>query len=193
MSDTSRTIFRPAAVRRYLQDREAAVLPRFVSPRLWLYLWLIVALLVAGVAAAWNIQIPVYAAGYAIITEQRCQGPADELTIVVFLPPEQRAHLRVGQPVFLRSEPTGAHFSRPIAGVEPRVMSPAVAQQAFALGAQAPLVLKQPSAVAVARFGLAPADLPVESYVGSVYRAEVEIESRHIVSLLPLIGQLFGA
>jgi hypothetical protein len=67
-------------------------------------------------------------------------------------------------------------------------MSPAVAQQLFVLGAYAALVIKQPSAIAVAHFGSTPADLPVESYVGSVYRAEVEIESRPVASLLPLIG-----
>jgi hypothetical protein len=193
MSDTSRTIFRPTAVRRYLQDREAAVLPRFVSPRSCLYLWLIVVLLVAGAAAAWNTQVPMYAAGYAVITEQRGQSPADEIAIVVFLPPEYQARLRVGQLVFLRSEPAGERFSRPIASIEPQVMSPAAAQQSFALGAHAALVIKQPSAVAVARLGPAPADLPLKSYVGSIYRAEVEIEWRPVVSLLPLIGQLFGA
>ncbi len=48
MGDTPRTIFRPAAVRRYVQDREAAMLPRCISPRVSLYLWLLVGVLVAG-------------------------------------------------------------------------------------------------------------------------------------------------
>ncbi len=101
--------------------------------------------------------------------------------------------LRVGQRVFLQPEGSGRRFSRTIADVEPQIMGPEDARQSFAIGAQAALAITQPSAVTVARLGPAPGDLPAESYRGSVYRAEVEIESRRVFSLLPLIGQLFGA
>jgi hypothetical protein len=46
-------IFREDAVRHYAQGREAAVLPRFVSPPTFRCLWAMLALLLAGGVVAW--------------------------------------------------------------------------------------------------------------------------------------------
>ena len=48
MKDANRPIFRAEAVRRYIQNSEQAVLPRFVSPGIFLGLWLFLGLLTLG-------------------------------------------------------------------------------------------------------------------------------------------------
>lgn len=50
-----RSIFRTEAVRRYIQDQQEAVLPQFLCPRTFLYLWIfLVLLLVAGCFVTWH-------------------------------------------------------------------------------------------------------------------------------------------
>ncbi|HXF60299.1 MAG TPA: hypothetical protein VNK95_01700 [Caldilineaceae bacterium] len=43
-----RTIFRPEALQHYRRAQQRIVLPRLVSPRFFLYLWLLAALLLAA-------------------------------------------------------------------------------------------------------------------------------------------------
>lgn len=50
----NRPIFRADAVRRYIEGQQRAVLPRFVCPRTFLYLWILLALLLlAGGLMTW--------------------------------------------------------------------------------------------------------------------------------------------
>jgi hypothetical protein len=60
MGDTKHSIFRAAALRRYAQGKDHVVLPRYVSPRSFLYLWLLLALLMGSEVVIWYLSgIPV--------------------------------------------------------------------------------------------------------------------------------------
>jgi hypothetical protein len=190
--DTQRTIFRADALQRYMQGRERSVLPQFVSPRTFLCLWILLGLLVAAGFVAWFAQVPVYAAGPAIVVEVRepISFIHEEVVVAIFLPPEHLRHLRAGQPMFLTLEGLGERIRTPILAVEPGISSPMDAQRRFALSAAT--AVNRPAVVAIARLGPLPAGLSASTYIGSVGRAEVEIGSRRVLTLLPLIGQFFG-
>ena len=54
MKTENTQIFRADAIRRYVQQQQKAVLPRFLCPRTFVYLWvLLVLLLMAGVVITW--------------------------------------------------------------------------------------------------------------------------------------------
>jgi hypothetical protein len=54
MKSASRQIFRPDAVRRYIENQQKAVLPRCMGPHTFLYLWTLLGLLVlAGSLVTW--------------------------------------------------------------------------------------------------------------------------------------------
>ncbi len=57
LPSTGRTIFRSEARQRYVQNQEKMVLPRLVSPRVFVYLWILALLLtVAGsIIALWHL------------------------------------------------------------------------------------------------------------------------------------------
>ena len=79
MSDAKRSIFRVEAMRRYAQHRETAVLPRFVSPRTFRCLWVLIGVLAVSGGLASFAQVPVYASGSAIVvdaSEQQAAGHA---------------------------------------------------------------------------------------------------------------------
>src|SRR4051794_23962532 len=63
---TARPIFREEASRRYSESRVEQVLPRLAAPPVFRFLWVIAAILVAGLAAAGWTEIPVYVSAPAI-------------------------------------------------------------------------------------------------------------------------------
>ncbi|MGH2598775.1 MAG: hypothetical protein ACRDJ9_05240, partial [Dehalococcoidia bacterium] len=67
MSGAADTVFRTRALRSYLEDRERSVLPRFVSPRAFLALWLLLGLFAGAGFTAWLARVPVYAGGPAVV------------------------------------------------------------------------------------------------------------------------------
>jgi len=194
MKDAKRSIFRADAVRRYMQSRQESVLPSFVSPRTFTCLWILLGLLGVSGVVVWLTRMPVYTSGQGVVVDRRGKTNyvRDDVVLIIFLPPENHSRLRVGQTLFLQLDPAGERTRRPIIAIEPKILSPDTVQQQFALSAGAAHAVTQPSAVAIARFEPNPTNLPASTYVGSVYPVDVEVGSRRVLSLLPLIGQIFG-
>jgi hypothetical protein len=53
MNEPANPIFRSSALRRYAEEREQVVLPRLVSPHVFLVLWILLGLLVGVGLVAW--------------------------------------------------------------------------------------------------------------------------------------------
>lgn len=202
--DTKRSIFRDEAVRRYIESQEKSVLPRIVSPQTFLYLWSLLGLLAASSIITWFAKIPVYASGPAVVTRwHKAEGRSEELVVVAFLPPQYITKLRTNQKLFLKFDgigdrgafPQGNRFSRTILVIEPQLRSPDSVQKQFALSPSVAQAITQPVAVVIARWlrpplaSQPPTQLPAAVYLGSLGRAEVEIDSQRAISLLPIIGQ----
>lgn len=187
---STRQVFRPEAIRRYMQSREEAVFPRLISPRVVIYLWVLLGLLGIAALFAWLVKVPIYVSGLAVVVDrsQIAQDIQDDVVLVAFFPP---GHLQAGQNLLVQFSATGERSSREIVAVEPEISSPDAARRKFALEDDAALAITQPAIVAVARFQPTPLRLPARAYVGSTYRVDVEVGSRRLISLLPLIGQLF--
>jgi len=194
MQESKRPIFRADAIRRYAQSREEPVLPRLVSPHVFMCLWILLGLLVVSGFLAWFAQVPVYASGPAVVVDGSSKTPYSgaHILIVAFVPPENLSRLRVGQTLFLQFDGAGRRIGRSIISVEPEISSAEMAQRRFALGAGAAPAIIRPSAVAIARLEPLSTGLPAAAYVGSVYRAEIEVGARRVISLLPPIGRFFG-
>ena len=192
MNDHGYAIFRPEAVRRHTESRDRAVLPRFVSPRTFLALWLSLALITAMGVTAWFVQVPIYAVGSAVAVERPGQQLRGEAIGVVFLPAQFRETLRPGQTVFLDLPGAAARVPRPILEVQPDILSPAAARDRFSLDGAAAGAITAPVVAVFVALAPFPSGLPASAYTGSIYTAEIEIGSRRLLSLLPLVGPLLG-
>ncbi len=191
---SDRPIFRPNAIRRYLDRREEIVLPRLVSPSFLRYLWLLTAALVAATLLAWLTRVPVHATGVAIvvaagITPELYQSD-QEVFVAAFLPAESLSSLRPGQRIFLYTGQANEPLNLVIVVVEEKVLSPDTARKRFGLTPGATAAITSPAAVALAQFTPPTADLPAVAYLGSLYRSEVEIGSQRVIFLLPLFDKL---
>lgn len=184
MNDVPRSIFRRQAVQRYMERHEQTVLPKFVSPRIFYYLWALLVLLLAGGVIAWATPIPTYASGLGIVVTQAAGATTkDEVVLAVFLPPESLPRLQVGQSVFLQESTTTERLIYSIVAVEPQIISPADAQKRFGADTSIALLITQPAALATVQLPPSAAGRPASTYLGSVYRVEVEVGSRQLISL----------
>jgi hypothetical protein len=185
MYTRERSLYRPEAVQRYLSAAQQGVLPRFVAPRVLFVLWLLLGLLLAAGAAAWFVEVPVYASGQAVVVPPSEPGAAGlpSFLVVAFLPAENLAKLRVGQTALVDFVGRGERLANPLTAVLPEVSSPAAARQRFGLDAGTAAAVARPSAVAVARLVRWPPATEPASYVGGVYPVEIEVGSRRLLSL----------
>ena len=184
-----RSLFRTSAVERYLQNREAAVLPRLVHPRTLAFLWLLFVFLMAAGWIAWSTHLPIFDSGSAIVTKS---PKSKEIIFVALFSPNYLSRLKVGETIFLTTDGADERTKQTITAVERNVLSPTVIVRQFDMGLSAAANIGQPAAVVTARFEPPTNTLDLSSYLGSVYQAEVEVGSRRVVSLLPVIGRFFG-
>jgi len=191
MTASKRTIFRHKALQQYEQSRNKTVLPRYVSPPVFVFLWVLLALLVISGVAAWLGQVPTYVAGSGVVLEpgSTTQQGSDEAVAVVFVPATPSLTLRPGLPVQLQIGSTGPQLTTTIATVAPGVVSPSEARTQYALGGVAAAVITQPSVAVTARLG---PGIPAQMYAGSIVSAQVQVGTRSVLSLLPGLGSLFG-
>jgi hypothetical protein len=57
------TIFRQKSWQQYQQRKNITMIPRFISSRVFLYLWLLLVILVISNGALWLVDVPVYTSG----------------------------------------------------------------------------------------------------------------------------------
>jgi hypothetical protein len=189
MKDSAQKIFRAEALQRYLQGRQTPVWPRLVSPPVFVCTWILATLLLIAGLSAWLCKVPVYVSGAATVV-QRSNG---EMLIVAFFAAEHLPRLRAGQTLVLSSHDGGTRFTQAIVAVKPDIISPDAAQQEFALGAGAARVITEPGAVALAHLEASYFHLPAGLYLASTFRADVEVGTRRVISLLPVIGSVLEA
>ncbi len=190
MNENGQAIFRAEAVRRHAESRDRTVLPRFVSPPTFVALWLTVALVAAAGVAAGFARAPIYAAGPVVVAEQQAPPFVGKALGMAFLPAPYRDKLRLDQTVFV--DLADVRVARPVMAVEREVLSPAAARGRSGLSPAAANAITEPVVVVLLALEPLPSGLSASAYAGSVFDARVQVGSRRLLSLVPLIGPRLG-
>lgn len=185
-----KTIFRQSAIQSYKQRTEKDVVPRLISWPIIICLWVLLGILLVAGFFAWYTQVPTYVSGSGIILAHGDMLQPGKMVAVVFLPPDQSAHIRVSLPVDIQIGSAGMHIQSTIAQVEPNIMSPDAARQRYQLDSADALLITQPSRVAIIKLGTGQL---AATYAGSLLTARVEIGSERLLALLPSLGQFLGS
>jgi hypothetical protein len=190
MKTSHRSIFRDDAVRRYVESREKSVLPRLISPRIFIYLWLLLGLLGVSSIIAWFTRVPVYASGSAVVVRWKShKNTPEDIVVAAFFPPQYLPKLRSPQNLFLRFDAIGnGGVYRSVIAIKPQISSPDVIQKQFALPFGTAQKITQPAVVVIAQLQPIPTGSSASTYLGSVGHADVEVGSQSAISLLPLMG-----
>lgn len=191
MTTPRRSIFRERAMKHYIQRQEKDVLPRLVSPPVFVYFWILLGLLGIAACVAWCGQVPTYVAGSGVLLAQQVPSSSKqpEGLVLIFLPANHPLQLQIGFPVQLRIDATGLHVSGQIEKLEPGIVSPQEARRRYALNASVAGVITQPSRVLIARIETL---LSTSLYAGSIMSAQVQSGYRSVFSLLSGFVGLVG-
>lgn len=110
---SERPIFRPGALREYVRGREEGVLPRFVSRRAIVLLWLMTAAMGIAWAALLAMPLPLVAYGAVVpAAPGRPGGAAAEGLVAVSVAPGILSRVRVGDAVHVGEEGAVARSGR---------------------------------------------------------------------------------
>lgn len=193
----NRSIFREDAIRRYVASREEVVLPRWISPNSFRYLWVLLGLLFGGIFLAWCAKVPVSAAGKATIVRLPAPTPGvrEEVVIAAFFPAQTRSQLQAHQPLRLHFEGISSldrdRLRRLKLAAKPAILSPEDIRTQFGLTTSTALQINQPVAVAIVPLDPTALNLPPTAYIGSTGTAEIVVGSQRLLSLLPWSGSHF--
>jgi len=176
-------IFRQSAILAYKRNLERDVLPRLVSTPILVCLWLLLAVLIVAGFFVWYAQVPTYVSGSGIILsgENIPQPQYRNMVALVFLAPDQSAHVEAGQPVDIQIGSAGMHVHSTIAQVEPGIMSPDAVRQRYQLSAVGAELVTQPSIVAIVKLDTVLSDA---TYTGSLLTASIQTGSQRLLALL---------
>jgi hypothetical protein len=175
-------IFRPKAIRRYLDRRERTVFPVYAAPRTTLCVLLLSAILAAGVLLAALARVPAYARGEAVLIGREGETVRDsgESEAAIFVSPEVLSKIKVGQRVFLRAGAKGWLYSGRIKALAPGAQSPTDVRTLLNFDSLPDGILKERAAFALA--GPIPSGLTPEDSRGGVLEVRVEIGERRLLS-----------
>jgi hypothetical protein len=188
----NRPIFRPEAVRRYTEAREQSVLPKFVSPRIMVALWALVVLLILSGVAVWFTSTPVYASGLAIVVDpkNKLADIEEGMAMLVLLPPEAQPVLDEGKTILIQVNASSKPLERRVIAFEKDASKVNHTLEEFALENHPAVAKAQPGAVAIVRLEDMPGNMPTNDYIGTIFRADMQVGSRRIASLLPLMDRI---
>lgn len=177
------TIFRSEAVAKYHERQDEAVFPRFLLPKTFLFLWLLLGLLLFAGIVAWFAEAPQFITGQAVVVAG--EAMSDEGRLAILVPATRLPILQVGQAVHIS---TAAITVEGIQAVQPGVLSPAETTAVYNLP---PGLITAPTIVVWASFQVEA--FSAEQYLGSLYPVRIQVGSQRLITKIPFLGQLWGA
>ena len=176
ISASKGAIFRKEAIEKYARGRDKNVLPQFVLPPVFVFLWCLLALFVSAGITAWLGQVPVYATGIGIVLNPSTSGSTanGEMAAVIFVPYNTSLHLQVGQPITAQIGQAGPQMTTAIGAVESQILSPDEVRKQFSVS------ITDPSVAVTAVVGP-----HLSLYAGSLVQAQIEVGSMRLLSLFP--------
>ncbi len=176
ISASKGAIFRKEAIEKYARGRDKNVLPQFVLPPVFVFLWCLLALFVSAGITAWLGQVPVYTTGIGIVLNPSTSGSTanGEMAAVIFVPYNTSLHLQVGQPITAQIGQAGPQMTTAIGAVESQILSPDEVRKQFSVS------ITDPSVAVTAVVGP-----HLSLYAGSLVQAQIEVGSMRLLSLFP--------
>jgi hypothetical protein len=187
VSDREASPFRAEAYARYLSERTEAALPRLVRPRTFRILWSLVASLLAASAIAWFARVPVFATGTAVVASLPDASKGE--TLLVLMPVECAARWKRGEQLSVRPPRGEAWREATLVSTESEPVGPRAIEERFGLRGAAAASLDRPRAVATASWA-SDSGAFESTDEGTVLDARYELESRRVLSFVPLLGLL---
>ncbi len=178
-----RSIFRDQAVQKYRQNQEKSVLPRIVAPPVFLFFWILLAILTAAGVVAWLGQVPIYVMGSGVVLDKDIlpNHGSDEAIAIIPFPPHDVFHIHRGLLSEIQIGSTGPALTRAVDTVSPTMLSPSEVQRRYGIA------ITDPAQIVSIRLG---SEISRRVYAGSPVHVRIQIGSRRLLSLFPIFSSL---
>jgi len=193
MNQANRSIFRKEAIEEYIHEQENKVLLKFVSPRLFLCLWVILGLLSGLGVWLCFAEVPLFVSGQGMIVDQdkmnACQG--EMLCIIAFFPPDIQSRLFAGKKLMIKQKNQREWLDQPIVILESEVLSPAEIRKRYHEQADGMPLPDQPSAVAICRLDPDMHTMHSDLAIEGAFEVRIDVGTRRLGSFLPVLDRFF--
>lgn len=183
MRPENQMIFRRKAWEAYIGKQEQAVLPRFVTPPVFLCYWILFVLLGGAAITAWHIDVPIYVSGSGVLQEQSVSSTTGrhKMTALIFLTINAPAIIQKGVLIHLQVGKGGPNGNGQVEHIEPNLTSPQDVRRRYHLNATAASLITEPVIVVLASVAPSLAD---PRYEGSFMSARVPVGTQHLLMWL---------
>jgi hypothetical protein len=193
MNQANRSIFRKEAIEEYIHEQENKVLLKFVSPRLFLCLWVILGLLSGLGVWLCFAEVPLFVSGQGMIVDQDKMNACQEemLCIIAFFPPDIQSRLFAGKKLMIKQKNQREWLDQPIVILESEVLSPAEIRKRYHEQAGGMPLPDQPSAVAICRLDPDMHTMHSDLAIEGAFEVRIDAGTRRLGSFLPVLDRFF--
>jgi hypothetical protein len=186
-----RPLFREHALQHYMNRRENDILPRIVSPPVFLFIWLLFGLVIVCGFLAWTQRVPVFVhgSGVAQVGVQKIDAQQSSVNVLIFVPSSSSAQIRPGVPGRVQFGSSGQNFNGTITNVDRSVLSPVAIRKQYMLTCSSVPDGIQPSITAHMRV-IVPSNMSALN--GNLTQVQLQTGSQRIVDVLPVFQSLSG-
>lgn len=181
-----RPLFRETALQQYMRNQEKDVLPRIITPPVFLCGWILLGLFILSGVIAWSQSIPVFASGSAFVLPTGEKNSDDPTTILLLLPADTAEQIQTGEHCHIRVRSVEPYLPCTITSVQPGLQSPETVLARYQLD---DIQLARPMLVAEAKLETA---LPEDIHPEDRLKAQVQIGTQRLLTLLPGFDSLPG-
>lgn len=178
-------LFRRAAINRYIVGDQEPVLLRLVTPNAFLLLWVIVALLFAGVSIGWLCKVPRLQPGLAIIIhcpKQEKWVSSVKLCAAVLSPPKRQTNPKAGDLFSGRLGGSDIILQGTIRSVEPYPSSVADIRRRYPSMISGEVTT--PQSISIATVDLSSTEGTPDQYFGSLVNVTLQTGSDRVMHLI---------
>jgi hypothetical protein len=186
-----RPLFREHALQHYMNRRENDILPRIVSPPVFLFVWLLFGLVIVCGFFAWTERVPVFVhgSGVAQIGGQKINAQQSYVNVLIFVPFNNSAQVRTGVHGRVQFGSSSQNFNGTITNVDRSVLSPVAIRKQYMLTCRSVPDVIEPSITAHMRV-IVPSNMSVLN--GNLTQAQLQTGSQRILDVLPVFQSLSG-
>ena len=187
MQPPQHAIFREQALEQYIKRQNKDVLPMFITPPIFLCLWILLGLMLLASFLAWWVKVPTFTESSGIVITQEQADGSSTLAILVFLPAAYQHQANIGAEAQIQIGTTGTRIESHIQSVGTTILSPDAARRQYGLYNGTGRVITEPSIPLI----LSGAGMHLaQVYKGSQVTAQVQIGSQRVITLLPGMSAL---
>jgi hypothetical protein len=187
----NRSLFREHALQHYMNMSENDLLPRIISPPIFLFIWILLGVIMISGFLAWMERVPVFvnSSGVAQVSGSKIDTYKSNIDVVVFVPTSISRQVHVGMHARVQFDASSQYFDGTIANINPLVLSPMAIRKQYQLTCNILQDVLVPSIAANLRVVI-PSNMTISN--GAPSQVQIQTGSQRVLDLLPLFHQLTG-